>query len=127
MGGEPAGTVTTVAIDGTKVADDVVPISSLRLGDARFTDVGAIKGFLEPGNPLLCISEHGLIGASLMKEGVWQIDYDAGLVTIAEDTAGLEHIDGAIELPFTSPTTMSPSPVVELTVGDGSLTFILDT
>lgn len=127
VGGEPAGAITTVAIDGSRVSNVVVPVSSVQIGDARFTDVGAIKGFLAPDNPLACISENGLIGASLMKEGVWQIDYDAGLITIAEDSSGLDHIDGAYELPFASETPMSPSPVVQLAVGDNQLDFILDT
>ncbi|MFV2064439.1 MAG: aspartyl protease family protein [Chloroflexota bacterium] len=127
VGGDVAGHMITAAIDGTTVTEEIVPVAELRLGDATFTDVGSIKGFLEPDNPLSCISSNGLIGASLMKEAVWQIDYGAKQLTIAPSVDGLDNIDGAIALGFDVADPASPSPRISLLAGDASLTFLVDT
>lgn len=82
----------------------------------------------EPESGLYCVSPHGLLGAPAMRNAVWQIDYGAGEITVAASVDPLEHIEGAIELPFkVKPNSLSPSPQVELGVGDGTLTFLVDT
>jgi len=126
-GGDPVGPIKTVAVDGTITEEDVVTIERLALGDAVFHDVAGAVGWVDQDNPLSCVTEVGLLGANLMKNAVWQIDYDAQQVTIALSLEGLEHIDGAIALEFTSHTPQSPSPLVEIPVGDSSLTFLVDT
>jgi len=127
FGGEVAGQISTAAIDGTVQESDVVPVETLALGDAVFHDVAGVVGWVDQDNPLSCVTEAGLLGASLMKNAVWQIDYQAGEVTISPSVDGLDHIDDALAFDFTSPTPSSPSPVMELAVGDGSVTFLLDT
>ncbi len=127
FGGEVAGHLNTAAIDGTVVKEEIVPVAELHIGDATFTDVGSIKGFLEPDNPLSCISSNGLIGASLMKEAVWQIDYGTKQITIAPSVDGLDHIEDAIALGFVSPTASSPSPQLPLLAGEGTIDFLIDT
>ncbi len=127
FGGEVAGHLNTAAIDGTVVKEEIVPVAELHIGDATFTDVGSIKGFLEPDNPLSCISSNGLIGASLMKEAVWQIDYGTEQITIAPSVDGLDHIEDAIALGFVSPTASSPSPQLPLLAGEGTIDFLIDT
>jgi hypothetical protein len=126
-GGDPVGQIKTVAVDGTITEEDVVTIESLAMGDAVFHDVAGAVGWVDEDNPLSCVTEVGLLGANLMKNAVWQIDYDAQQVTIAPSLEGLEHIDGAIALEFTSRTPQSPSPLVEIPVGDSTLTFLVDT
>ncbi len=82
----------------------------------------------EPESGLYCISPHGLLGAPAMRNAVWQIDYGSNEITVATSVSQLEHIKGAIELPFTTkPNSLSPSPQVELGVGNGTLTFLVDT
>ncbi len=49
------------------------------------------------------------------------------MLTIAASVDGLDHIDGATALEFTPASAVSPSPLVELPAGEGSLTFLLDT
>jgi hypothetical protein len=127
FGGDVAGHLSTAAIDGTVSREDVVTVPELRLGDATFTEVGATNQFLEPDNPLSCISSNGLIGASLMKEAVWQIDYGTQEITIASSVDGMDHIEGATALAFSSPFSASPSPQLPLVAGEGTLNFLIDT
>ncbi|TXS90776.1 PDZ domain-containing protein [Parahaliea maris] len=82
----------------------------------------------EPDSGLYCITPHGLLGAPAMRNAVWQVNYGTGEITVAASADQLDHIDGAIELPFSvKPKTLSPSPQVELGVGNGTLTFLVDT
>jgi predicted aspartyl protease len=126
-GGEVLGHLSTIAIDGSVTQEEVVSVAELSLGGATFTDVGSVKGFLGPDNPLSCISPNGLIGASLMKEAVWQFDYGAEQMTIAATVDGLDHIEGAIAVGFSAASPISPSPLLTFSSGDEALTFLLDT
>jgi predicted aspartyl protease len=126
-GGEPAGTISTVSVDGQVTSNPVVPLPDLSLGGATFGDVGAVVSLIEPGNPLYCLTEAGFIGANLMQAAVWQIDHGAERLTIASGVAGLDHIAQAIRLDFERASDASPSPLISVPAGDGSLTFLVDT
>lgn len=90
-------------------------------------DVTAQVGW-EPESGLYCVTPHGLLGAPAMRNAVWQINYGSGEITVAASISQLDHIKDAIELPFTvKPNSLSPSPRVELGVGNGTLSFVVDT
>ncbi|WP_366194731.1 hypothetical protein [Meridianimarinicoccus marinus] len=75
-----------------------------------------------------CITQHGLLGAPAMRNGIWQVDYGANEITVAASLDQLDHIEGAIALPFTiKPGTTSPTPHVQLQVGNGTLEFVVDS
>lgn len=126
-GGEPVGRIATRAIDGTVAEPDVVAIERLRLGGAEFLDVAGPVGWVGDGNPLACVTRSGLLGANLMDDAVWQIDYQAESIGIHRSTEGLDHIDEAISLEFRVDSDASPSPIVTVPLADGELTFLLDT
>lgn len=121
------GRIRTVSIDGVVTESDVVSVPRLDLGDAVYADAGAVKGFVEAGNPLACVSPHGLVGATLMDGAVWQFDYPAATLTIAPDLTGVDDVSGAFRIPFEAASDASPTPVIALGVGDGELPFIVDT
>ena len=62
-----------------------------------------------------------------MQHAVWQVDPVAGTLTVAAATDGLAHVDGALRLPFERASVASPSPILHLPVGDGSVDVLLDT
>ncbi len=72
-----------LTIDGQVVSSPVVPLRRLRVGPAEFRDVGAVETVIDRTDPLWCLADAGLIGASLMREAVWQLDYGAQRLTIA--------------------------------------------
>lgn len=75
-----------------------------------------------------CITPYGLIGAPLMRNAVWQIDYDAKEITVAADVGQLDHIEGAIKVPFAvKENTLSPTPHIQLGIGSSTLEFVVDT
>lgn len=99
----------------------------IRLGDSvDVTQVPASIGW--DAEAFFCISRNGLLGASTMRNAIWQINYGDGTVSIANSVDQLDHVDGAIALPFNhSPKSLSPSPIVELEIGNGKLTFVVDS
>jgi hypothetical protein len=121
------GAITETAIDGTDFQQDVVVVPTVSIGGARLEDVGAVKSFLEPGDPFSCIVDGGIVGPSLLEDAVWQIDYEAQELTIAPSIDGLDHVTDTIELEFTVDFRESPSPVVNVLADDRILVFIVDT
>ncbi len=108
---------TPTTLIPSAMIEGVLPITSLTAG----------AGW-EAGGAFYCITQNGLLGAPAMRNGVWQIDYGANEITVAASVDQLDHIDGAITLPFfTKPDTVSPTPHVELQVGNGTLEFVVDT
>ena len=126
-GGEAAGTVSTLTIDGQVTSSPVVPLRRLRVGPAEFRDVGAVETAIDRQDPIWCLADAGLVGASLMRDAVWQLDYGAQRLTIAPSVEGLEHVADAIRLDFEPASDVSPSPLVSLPAGEGRLTFLVDT
>jgi hypothetical protein len=102
---------------------------SLTVGDSvTVTDVLASDPW-EGRDAFHCITPNGLLGASSMQHAVWQVDYGTKQISVADSVDQLEHIDGAIALPFTitEGNKMSPTPHVKLPVGNGEIEFIVDT
>ena len=102
-------------------------LDTLSVGDLRIDNLLVNDGWNEPPNALQCVTEHGLFGAASMHNGVWQIDYANENITIAESVDDLDHIDGAMAVPFTTTGGTSPTPYVQLPVADGEVVFIVDT
>ena len=125
--GDPSGTVSAMAMDGQVISSPVVSLRRVRIGAADFRDVGAVETAIDRDDPLWCLADAGIIGASLMQDAVWQLDYEAQRLTIAPSVDGLDHVDSAIRLDFTPASDASPSPLVSLPAGDGTLTFLVDT
>ncbi len=102
---------------------------SLTVADTvTVTDVLASDPW-EGGDAFHCITPNGLLGASSMQHAVWQVDYGTKQISVADSVDQLEHIDGAIALPFTinEQNKMSPTPRVKLPVGNGEIEVIVDT
>jgi predicted aspartyl protease len=127
FGSGSAGTISTSSVDGQVFTSEVATLPRLSIGEATFTDVGAVVGAIEPGNPFYCVTQTGFIGASLMQTGAWRIDPRTGTVTIAATAAEITDLDDAVRLDFARASDVSPSPLVELPVGQGTLPVLLDT
>lgn len=107
---------------------DLGPINVERSDAAvTFTDVMGEGGWA-PDGALYCVSPHGLFGAPAMSNAVWQIDYGTNQLSVATSVDELDHIDGAIAVPFARDSrSVSPTPIVSIGVGDGAVQAIVDT
>ena len=127
VGGPTVSTIQTNPAGGVQVSQDLFPIEALSIGGLEVQDVIAIEGWVGPDSPLSCITENGLIGANAMAGAVWQLDYQAGTAIVAPSIDGLEHIEGAIALPFQPTPGISPTPIVAIPYGEAGFAFVVDT
>ncbi len=127
-GGEVLVEMASIAGGGTIMWSPLLLVPGATFGgNVPIRNVTAQSGWTAPGG-LSCISPHGLFGAPAMRNAVWQVDYGEKEITVAASIDQLDHIEGAIELPFhTRPGTLSPSPQVMLKVGGQELEFLVDT
>lgn len=127
-GGEVLAEMGGAAGGGRLQWNPLVMIPSMTVGDRlKIENASAETGWSSAG-AFYCITQHGLFGAPAMRNAVWQVDYGTKEINVAASVDDLDHIEGAIALPFTwNENTISPSPIVELGLGDGKLTFIVDT
>ncbi|RZM77968.1 retroviral-like aspartic protease family protein [Leptolyngbya iicbica] len=88
-------------------------VEHVQIADATFHQVGTFAvPFSTPGQPLFCLSDSGALGGSLMHHGIWQINYQNHTLTVSDDISSLDHIQGAITLPF---ELVDLRPIVRLT------------
>jgi hypothetical protein len=123
-GAVAVGTIETRSPDGRRATHPVVSIPNLRLGPARFSSVEAI---VPPPQSLPRWIGAGVLGVNVMAAAFWQFDFPAGTLTIGSSVEGLSHVRGSLRLPFRPHAPGSPSPVVDLGIGDVHVPFLVDT
>lgn len=99
---------------------------SINLGPISFCNTAA--GVLDnyDNSTIHCLVSGGIIGANLIRESCWKIDFDRGLLTTSSTIETLlpQNLDSASVLPFTHPM-LSKTPRFELQVGTKSIGNIL--
>ena len=97
----PTEARTTLAgPDGHDAPADVVVLPRVETAGLAFSDVGAVVDWVEPPDPVACLSRDGLLGASLLRAGVWQIDFHARRLVVSSDPDELPGTEYAMRLPF---------------------------
>lgn len=114
----------TADAGGGQITSDIVGIDKVTLGDLSVNMVLGTSPWVDSKNALSCITEAGLIGPSAMTNAVWQLDYQAKTVTVTESTDGINHVQGAIAIPFNMD---KGTPVINVNVGSGQVPFLVDT
>jgi len=110
-------------------------LETMNLGDAQFRRIGAyFIPFSDPGHPLQCLSDQGVIGANLMRHGVWHINYQAQTLTIAQSLDQLTNTlnresddwpEHTIQIPI---TLREHRPFITLDLGqDRTINAMVDT
>jgi len=105
-------------LKGTLLAPQIVKFPEITIGSLAFRNTAGFLINEEFSDPLLDYLGDGLIGANLMKNCIWQIDFQDTTLTITDDLARCRHIDRALSVPFT-PHQAQRSPDVHLNGPDG--------
>ncbi len=127
-GGEVVVEMATIAGGGIIEWSPVKAYDSATIGGALAIErLTANVGWASDG-PFYCITPNGLIGSQAMRNAVWQIHYGNEEITVAANVGQLDHVEDAIQIPFQiKEGGLSPTPLIELGVGNGKLSFIVDT
>jgi hypothetical protein len=112
---------------GGTITSDKVGVDTVTMGGLTVNTVVGISPWVDSSNPLSCVTEHGLVGGNAMSDAVWQIDYQAKTVTVSASTDGIDHVDGAITIPYQPQQGLGETPIVGFALGSAGLPFIVDT
>lgn len=102
-------------------------IDSLFIGNIKFLKTGAVE--VEPSKITdpRCKPFDGLIGANILKNSIWQINYETKELMVADKLSKLNNINDAIKIPFT-PASITGSPILSIVLNDSlTMNWILDT
>lgn len=109
---------------GVKEKLDFVVVPEIYLNGICFKETGAAVADLKQSDVIACLDIDGIIGANLMKEAIWEFDYERKVITISDKKSSFTIPENGIHLPFTP--ALSSTPKVTITyngVEDKNVTF----
>jgi hypothetical protein len=66
-----------------------VEVDKISIGKINFLNIGAAVTDLNQTPEMSCMKIDGILGANLMRKGIWQIDYDKQIITITNSKDSL--------------------------------------
>lgn len=102
-------------------------IDSLIFSNLNFFKTGAVE--VEPTKiaDTKCKLFEGIIGANIMKNCIWQINYQTQELTATDKLTKLNNLNDAIKIPFT-PASITGSPILSVTLNDSlTMNWVMDT
>lgn len=90
----------------SKIKLSKIPL--LQIGQAQFEDVG-IFNFDFTASPVInCYTNGGLIGKSVIREAVWQIDYRKSVIRVSDNLAKMPNLENSQKLKIELDKTLNP-------------------
>src|SRR3990167_167376 len=98
---------------GKKEVLEFAEMPEMLIGGVHFIEMGAAIADLKRSNEIACLDADGFVGANLMKEAVWQFDYERKVITISDTISAFEIPADAYRIPFTP--AASSTPLIDIT------------
>lgn len=99
-------------------------IPGLSIGGVAFGNIGAFNFDFEESPQIKCYTNGGLLGKGVIKEAVWQINYEERKIVITDDLQKLQHLDNAIRIKVKLDKTFNP--FIKAKVNGATIKFLLD-
>lgn len=99
-------------------------IPSLTIGGIDFKDIGAFNFDFEKAPQINCYTNGGLIGKSIIKEAVWQLNGQEKKIILIDDIDKLKNLKNAIKLKVKFDKLFNP--FIKLKVNGEMKSFLLD-
>lgn len=99
-------------------------IPNIRIGNVNFKGVGALNFDFNESPQISCYTNGGLIGKSLIKEAVWQINSVDKNIIVTDQLNKLDHIANATKLKVKFDKTYNP--FIKAKINGKTFTFLLD-
>jgi hypothetical protein len=119
------GRQTVGSSNGLKAAVNIVKVDSLKIGPLVFRDMAALQMNFAKSPIIKCTINGALIGAAIIKNYTWQIDYPNKKIIITDQLSKLPNLEGAIKVPVTFNTRLMPFVNVKVNGNDEKLMFDL--
>jgi len=115
------------AVKSDSIAMTCPFVNEINIGGLLYSNVGAIEVNTKEMFSRSCDDIDGLIGANIMSQNIWQIDYQQNKIRITDSLSKLNYLDKAIKIPFEI-SSFSKSPIITLKLDNGqSISLIFDT
>lgn len=109
---------------GVKEKLDFVEIPAIYLNGICFKGTGAAVADINKSEVLSCMKADGIIGANLMKEAIWEFDYERQVITVSEKRTSFSIPENAVHVPFSPALTSTPRVNISYNgVEDKNVTF----
>lgn len=83
-------------------------LNNITIGGVDFVNTGAAIADLEASNEVACLDIQGVIGANLMRQAIWKIDYDNQKIILTDRLERLTLPATVKNIPFYSDVSGSP-------------------
>ncbi len=109
---------------GVKEELDFVVFPDIFINGTCFKGTGAAVADLKQSEAIACLDIDGFIGANLMKEAIWEFDYERNVISISDKRSSFSIPEKLFHLPFAP--SLSYTPLVTIVyngVEDEKVTF----
>ena len=116
LGLKAAGKSNTTGSQGERHKVEYAIIDTLTIGGLNYLNTTAAIMDLKKSVTIDCMELDGILGANVMRNSVWQIDYQKQEMTITNSTESLNFTTHLDTIPFT--TKRTGTPMIDVTIGD---------
>ncbi len=106
----------------SKIALTQIP--SAKIGGINFKDIGALNFDFDDSPQIKCYTNGGLIGKSIIKTAVWQLNAKEEKIMLTDDIEKLSHLENAIKLKVKFNKVFDP--FIEAKINGKKVSFMLD-
>ena len=106
----------------SKIKLSKVPL--LQIGKAIFQDVGVFNFDFSASPVINCYTNGGLIGKSVIREAVWQIDHRKSVIRVSDNLANMPFLDRGEKIKIEFDKTLNP--FLKLLINGKQERFMLD-
>jgi hypothetical protein len=86
----------------------IVKVDSLHIGQLVFHDMAMLQMNFDESPTIKCTIDGGLIGASIIKNYIWQINYPDKRIIVTDQIDRIENLKNAIQVPVTFNNRLMP-------------------
>lgn len=101
-------TQTVGSSNGLKSKVNIVKVDSLKIGQLVFRDIAALQMNFDPSPTITCTVDGALIGASIIRNCIWQIDFSRRKILVTDRLSKIPHLDKALKVPVTFNNRLMP-------------------
>jgi predicted aspartyl protease len=106
----------------SKIKLSKVPL--LQIGKVQFKDIGVFNFDFSSSPVINCYTNGGLIGKSVIREAIWQIDYRKSVIRVSDNLANMPNLDKSEKIKIELDKTLNP--FLKLMINGKQERFMLD-
>nr|WP_315151252.1 hypothetical protein [uncultured Flavobacterium sp.] len=106
----------------SKIKLSKIPL--LQIGKAQFEDIGVFNFDFSSSPVINCYTNGGLIGKSVIREAIWQIDYKKSTIRVSDNIANMPNLEKSEKIKIELDKTLNP--FLKIMINGKQEKFMLD-